>query len=210
MTEKFTYSDMIFRHARTVIISDDDKYMEPQNLFEAVSFVLAEVLIKSDTKFITDNRESVISKMHELSNSPEKLEKYQNSPASYALMLSLMDEKYLIARTIFSFYLAIVMKINLNESLDYTELVPKILAQTYLNTKIDETQFQDSYKSGLELMKSIVNNSKQGNESLHQEILENVSNGMDLYLKNRAYEEAVALFGNSIDSIFLWIEKDKS
>jgi hypothetical protein len=210
MTKKLTYRDMIFRHASTVIVSDDDEYVEPKNIFEAVSFVLAEMLIKSDTKYITDNMEKVVSEMLELSNSPENLEKYKNSSAAYALMLSLTDEKYLIVRTIFTFYLAIVLKINLNEGLDYTELVPKILAQTYLNTKIDETQFQDSYKSGLESMKRILNHSKQGNESLHQDILENVSLGMDLYLKNRGNEEAVALFGNSIGSINSWIEKDNS
>ena len=59
-------------------------------------------------------------------------------------------------------------------------------------------------------MKRILNHSKQGNESLHQEILENVSNGMNLYLENHGNEEAVTLFGNSIESIYLWIEKDKS
>ena len=210
MTKKFTFRDMIFRHASTVIISDDDKYVEPENLFEAVSFVLAEMLIKSDTKYITDNMEQVISKMPELSNDREKLNEYENSPAPYALMLSLMGEKYLIVRTIFTFYLAIGLKIKLSESLDYTELVPKILAQTYSNTNIEETQFQESYKSGLELMKGIVDHSKQGNESLHQEILENVSMGMDLYLKNREYEEAVALFGNSIGSIYTWVDQDKA
>ena len=88
MTKKLTYKDMIIKHASTVIVSDDDEYVEPKNLFEAVSFVLAEMLIKSDTKYIRENMEKVISKMLELNNSPENLDKYKDSTAAYALMLS--------------------------------------------------------------------------------------------------------------------------
>ena len=206
MSSELTFRDMIIRHASTVIISDDDQYVEPKNLFEAAIFVLSEMLIKTDTKFITDNMEDIISKMLEKGDTDIGQEKYNEDSTPYASMLSLMGEKYLIARTIFTLYLAIILRIKLSETLDYTDLVPKILAQTFINTNVDETQFKESYKCGLDSMKSIVNKSEPGNDLLHQEIMGNVSISMDLYLEKREYDEAVEIFSKSIGLLYSKVE----
>lgn len=206
MSSELTFRDMIMKHASTVIISDEDQYLEPENLFEGTILVLAEMLIKTDTKFITENMEDIISKMLEKDQTDIGQEKFNEGSTPYASMLSLMGEQYLITRTIFTFYLAIILRMKLSETLDYTDLVPKILAETFINTDVDEKQFKESYKYGLDVMKKIVNNYEEGNDLLHQEILGNVSISMNLYLEKQKFDEAVEIFSKAIGLIYSKVE----
>ena len=151
--------------------------------------------------------ENIVSKMAETDGDLKELKKYKKTSSPCTLILSFLGEKYLIVRTVFTIYLTAALKINLGDELDYRELVPAILGQSYLNTNVDGTQFAESYKNGLEHFKRILDESDKDIESIFREILENVTLGINLYLETGEYDEAAALFGESIRKLYLSIEK---
>lgn len=206
MKDKLLLKDMILRYASSVIISDNEQPVEPKNLFDAATLVLTEMLFKGDEKFMTEHMENIVSKMIEKGDDRKELKEYKKKSSSFTLFLSLLGENYLIVRTIFTIYLTVALKISLGDVLDYPELVPTILGQSYINTNVDDTQFAESYKSGLEHFKRILNESNKDLESLSQEILGNVTKGIYLYLEKREYDEAAILFAESIKRLYLSVE----
>ena len=210
MKDKLLLKDMILRYASSVIISDNEQPVEPKNLFDAATLVLTEMLFKGDEKFMTEHMENIVSKMIEKGDDRKELKEYKKKSSSFTLFLSLLGENYLIVRTIFTIYLTVALKISLGDVLDYPELVPTILGQSYINTNVDDTQFAESYKSGLEHFKRILNESNKDLESLSQEILGNVTKGIYLYLEKREYDEAAILFSESIKRLYLSVENYNS